>query len=144
MTQVDTKSRAEEILFPEEHTYIPLLGNKDVTLTVEKLHQLIAEKIVDDDSAYNYQPTLREFLDFSDALASFLNNDVDLQLEFFGFVGFQLNQIQLGIHSFELRHKENMNIDSAIEILPIISKFVYNHRADEFTLKESLFSAWWD
>lgn len=144
MSQADIKSRAEEILFPKEHTYIPLLGSKDVTLTVEQLRQLIAEKVVEGDSAYNYQLTLQEFLDIGDALVNFLNNDADLQLEFFGFVSFQLNQIQLGIHSFELCHKEKLNIESAIDIMPIVSKFVCQHRADEFTLKESLFSAWWD
>lgn len=145
MSQTEVKSRAEEILFPGGDIQIPSsLGSKDVTVSIKQLRQLIDEKIVEADCAANAQPTLEEFLDFSDSLVSFLNDDIKLQLEFSGSVCFILNQVDLSIDSFELRHRENSNIDRPTEILPIVSKFVYQHGADEFTMSNKKFFAWWD
>lgn len=146
MTQANIKTRAEQILFPNEDTCIPAsLRGMDIFLSIEQLHQLIDEKIVECNSSSNARPTLQEFLDFGNSLVSFLNADGELQLEFFGSVSFALNQILLSLDMFKLRCKEeNLNIERAIEILPIVSKFIYEHGADEFTCKQNLFSAWWD
>jgi len=145
MSQPETKSRAEEILFPEGNTQIPSLGNKDVTLSIGQLRQLIDEKIIEGESASNAQPTLKEFLDFGESLLIFLDDDIQLKLTFAGGICFQLGQINLAIDSFELcNSEENINIECAIKVLPVVSKFAYDHRADEFTMSNTKFFAWWD
>ncbi len=144
---VDSLTRIKQIFNLPQRIDPNSIGSKDISVPFNSLNQLLNENLVDGGSAFNSQPTLKQFLDFGNSLQLFLNDDTQLQLQFFGSISCQLklNQIHLSLDSFELTHKEKgIAMEYAIEILPTVSKFVHQYKADEFVLSNTIFFAWWD
>ena len=143
----DSLNRIEQILMLPQKININSIASNNISVSFNGLRQLFVEKLIDGESAFNNQPTLHQFLDFGGSLATFFDSDTDLQLQFFGSIScvLNLNQVNFSLDSFELAHKEkNVAMDNAVQLLPIISKFVCQYKADEFVLSNTRFFGWWD
>ncbi len=139
-----TQSRIEQILSLDLSS-LKFGRHLEITLTLDQLRQLLNEELFYKDGAVNAQPSLQNFLDFGNSLTTFLEDNIELQLHFSARIDRSLDELQMSICQFDLHHVENgIAIDRAIEILPIISDFVFRHRADEFIMTNQRFYAWWD
>lgn len=140
-----TQFRIEQILSSERSFDLSCGRQVMISLTQDTLRQLVNENLVDKDSTVNSKLSPQEILNFGDSLSSFLEQNTELQLRFFGYISHSFDGIHMDICEFEVCHTQPGSvIDCAVEMFPIVSDFVIRCRADKFDITNQRFYAWWD